>query len=313
MNEMASKDSLKESGFLLARQFAHSEDVQRAREICQGFYRQALKEGLFRSKEECIELGLLDDFARKGEEMILSRKSSQKPSQFSVTSESNIMFGEMEWFFQSQTYKKLVERVSSVAGLDLDMFMAKVIATIPQSLVPDYIAGSIFPMGKHKGGSLSPFIKPEFLKMFFFAHNPWHQDTVDYPESDFRFLTTLISITDRSEGQAPLLVIPESIQVGQVEHPLRYEKKGDKFLFKKNDQAYEFDVTQADMAPGDLIAWHAYSFHQVMPCIGEEPAISIRFNFAPTGSKTGIYDPKNIRPASRSPLSRFTAVEDLGV
>jgi hypothetical protein len=55
--------------------------------------------------------------------------------------------------------------------------------------------------------------------------------------------------------------------------------------------------------PGDLLAWPARTFHKVEPNRSDAPAINLRFNFAPSGARTGVRDPGSIQRVGRSALS----------
>ncbi len=303
-------DTLATQGFKHWKSFAEADDLARAQKQLLEFYNNALKNGLFRSKSECQELGLLKNFSsyeNKGDAP--TSQTKRAASNFSVTSDKNIVLNEMSWFFETKTYRKLVDYIVPFAGPDLDMFMSKIIMTLPLHVLPDYVRETVLPMEKTNVGFLSPFIKPEYLKVFFFAHNPWHQDTVDYPESDFNFYTTLIALTDRSGGQAPLLVIPESSKIGKISHPIVCAHENGEFVYTWKGKEYRWPIMQVNSVAGDLTAWHSYTFHQVMPCESEMPGISLRFNFAPSYRKTGLYDTKNIRVAHRSPLTKMTEAQ----
>tara|TARA_Y100000588_G_C14155036_1_gene882252 strand:+ start:328 stop:1284 length:957 start_codon:yes stop_codon:yes gene_type:complete len=297
-------DSLATCGYKRWSHFFEENDLDKISEQVWNFYNAAASEGIFCSKEEALEIGLIRE--RDGQIINARLEPDYSGPKISLHYEDNIMYHELDWFFQSQTYKKLIDYMVELTGPDLDMCIAKLIITLPVNLFPDYVQELYLPMEGKTRGSLIPFIKEKYRKAFFFAHNPWHQDTIDYPESDNYAYTTLLSLTHRSGEQAPLFFCPESSSLGDVPFPLDHCIEGDTMDYRNDQGRFKLKVERANLEPGDLICWHAYNFHEVQPCFAEEPAVALRYNFAPSFRNNGLYDKRNILPARRSLLSQIT-------
>ena len=299
------KDSLAEHGYIHWPHFCDPSDLEKASKQALDFYQMATSEGIFYDKEEALEIGLIRE--HDGQLIRAWGEPDYSGPEINLRYEDNIMYHEFNWFFNSHTYQRLTEYIAKLTGPDLDMCLARLIITLPVKLFPDYVRGLFLPIESVTRGSLTPLIKKKFRRVFLFAHNPWHQDTVDYPESDNLSYTTLLSLTHRSGEQAPLLFCPESSALGEVPFPIDHRIEGETMFYRNDKNNFKLVVDRANLEPGDLFAWHAYNFHEVRPCFAEDPAMALRFSFAPSFSNNGIRDKRNIREAGRSLLSRFTA------
>ena len=300
------KDTLAVNGYRYWPHFCETGELEKASKQIWDFYRRAILEGIFYDRDEALEIGLIRE--HDGQLIRAWTEPDYLGPKVNLLYEDNIMYHELNWFFNSRTYQTLTEYIAKFIGPDLDMCMARLIITLPVKLFPDYVRGLYLPMESGCGGSLTPLIKEKFRRVFFFAHNRWHQDTIDYPESDNLSYTTLISLTHRSGGQAPLLFCPESSALGEVPFPFDYRIDGETMFYRNDKGNFKLVVDRANLEPGDLFAWHAYNFHEVQPCFAKDPAMALRFNFAPRHCNNGIRDKRNIREAGRSLLSTFTAL-----
>ncbi len=282
------EDPLLVEGVTHVADFLEPEDRDRAISEAMVFYAEARKKGLFFSEEEASERGLFmpDAPVRR------------------VDQQSNLLYSSMAWFLESRSFEKLVQEMSIYAGPDIDMFLARLLITVPLCDIPQYIQKRYFPMDAQVHGSINRFVKDDFLRAFFFIHNPWHQDWVDMPKSDLRFLTTLLPITNRCGEQAPLYILPKSAAVEPQAMPVPHEEDdATTTLLAGALTPRSFEKRRILAGPGDLLAWSARTFHKVEPNRSDEPAINLRFNFSPTGARTGVRDPKSMQQVGRSALA----------
>lgn len=271
------------NSFFHHQQFAEESELQKVHDFVKDFYTDAKKNGLFISQEE-----------------VQKNKSSK------LTSKNSLCYNELNWFFESKTFAKLVGRVKELLGLDLDMFMSRILITVPVCDIPDYIQAEIFPAEGKMHGSLGAYIKDEYSRASFFAYNPWHNDAIDFTDSDCYFISTLFPLTSRLNGQAPLSFIPDSLPLAKATQPFFPEVKNDSFKLKHLGQTYDFKIICPDVKRGDLLMWHAFVVHNVGVNSANEPAFSLRFNFSPSGRKNGIRDIGHLKKISRSWVSQLT-------
>ncbi len=282
------EDPLLVEGVRHIADFLEPEDRDRAIREATAFYADAYAKGLFFTELEAQEHGLLEPDAP-------GRQVERK---------NNLMYSDMGWFLESRSFEKLVRGISVYIGPDIDMFLARLLIAVPLCDIPNYIQRRYFPMEELLHGSINRFVKDEFLRAFFFIHNPWHQDWVDMPRSDLRFITTLLPITNRRGDQAPLYILPKSAAVEPQATPIPHEEDdATTTLMAGPGGPRPFEKRRMLVDPGDLLAWSARTFHKVEPNLSAEPAINLRFNFAPAGARTGVRDPGSIQRVGRSALS----------
>lgn len=274
--------------FFMIPDFAESSEINRALEQIEEFYLESKRRGLFVSAEECSKP--LDS-------------STYVPK---LTSKNGMSYNEMAWFFDSITFKKLTEEVMKLLGFDVDMFMARVLITVPLCDIPDYIKEKILPVEGKLHGSLGNYIKNEFARASFFAYNPWHNDAIDFQASDCYFLNVLFPLTPRNNGRAPLSFVPLSQQFGKIPQPFTPEIQGGNFSIHHLGKEHSFPIETPDVKIGDLMMWHAFVIHNVDLNTSQEPAIGLRFSFNPSYRKNGVRDLGHVRPISRSWVSEMT-------
>ncbi len=197
--------------YFMYPEFGDQSELSKALDQVKSFYQESKKRGLFLSAEEC----------EKGRDASLYGPK--------LTSKNSMSCNELAWFFESKTFKKLTAEVTKLLGPDVDMFMARVLITVPVCDIPDYIKEKILPVEGKLHGSLGAYIKDEFARASFFAYNPWHNDAIDFQESDYYFINTLFPLTSRNNGQAPLSFIPESLKLGKIPQPFVPTIKGKYF------------------------------------------------------------------------------------
>ena len=284
------EDAFVLEGFVHVADFLDPVDLQRATDCANDFYDTALERGLFYTADEAHKMGLLDAIPR-------ARR---------VDRAANLMYSDFAWFLESCSFGRLVRTVGVYAGPDLDMFLPRLLVTVPVAHIPDYIQAFYLPMEGKLHGSLNRFVRDCNLRAFFFIHNPWHQDWVDMPESDLRFLTSLLPLTSRSGVQAPLYVLPTSAAVEPQSLPIphREDTKTTTLLAGPTGER-SFERRRIHAGPGDLITWTARTFHKVEENHSDRPALNLRFNFSPTGARLGLHDHGNLHRVGRSALSRL--------
>lgn len=283
-------DQLLQDGVLHSAGMLEASDLKRALDEVLKFYYSALEQGMFFSEDEARERGLFSEGGGP-------RRRVERAD--------NLMYSDLGWFQSSASFKRLTRVMSAYIGPDLDMFLGRVIVTMPLKDIPAYIRDRFLPIDNRVDGSLNRFIRDPFLRAFFFIHNPWHQDWVDLAESDLRFMTVLLPLTNRRGGQAPLYVLPRSAAVEPQSLPIRLEDTGGEVKLLDGPVGRTFEKRRVEAGPGDLIAWSARTFHMVDVNTADEPAINLRFNFCPRDSRTGLKDISNLVPVSRSVLTRL--------
>lgn len=278
----------KQRSFFKFSEFGDPSDMSRALQQIQEFYQDSKRQGLFVSADEC---------------KLAINGSAYGPR---LTSKNGMSYNELGWLFQSKTFKKLTEEVMKLLGLDVDMFMARVLITVPLCDIPDHIKERILPVEGKMHGSLGTYVKPEFARASFFAYNPWHNDAIDFQESDCYFLNALFPLTLRNQASAPLSFVPWSQELGKIPQPFTPKIFGQKFSVQHQGQVHSFPIETPDVKLGDLLMWHAFVIHNVGLNTSQEPAISLRFNFNPSYRKNGVRDLGHIRPVSRSWITEIT-------
>jgi len=278
--------------FFLNNGFADKVEIEKVLKQVQDFYQESKKEGLFVSKEEFIAMN--------------SPEQKTSHSSPKLTSENNLCYTDISWFFESKTFLKLTEHLTKLLGPDIDMVIARVLITLPVCDIPDYVQEIILPVEGKTSGALGPYIKPEWSKASFFAYNPWHNDAIDFPESDCYFMSALFPLTPRNNGKAPLSFVPHITPLGKIPQPFRPSIKENEISFSVKDKLMSFPIETPDVKLQDVLTWHAYTIHNVGLNTSNEPAFSLRFLFNPSHRKNGLRDKGHIRPISRSWVTQIT-------
>ena len=233
--------------------------------------------------------------------LFLREEDIGKPeiSDVRMTSQTSFFLSELEWFLETRTYRKIVNLVAGIFEESFDLFMERVIITLPRHLIPDSVSDRFFPFEKCEHGNLSEYLVPEARRMSIFAHNPWHNDYIDFPSSDADFVSVLIPLSDRSGQKAPLYVCPESFRLNQRFASDEIEADDQEVSVEFEGKRRRFRKERLSLDVGDIVIWHALNLHAVYPNLDHSPVANIRLNFCKTSSRDGLIDTGYKREAYR--------------
>jgi hypothetical protein len=266
-----------ESTGLSVCQLANNDDLVRAKSIVDREFDSLLASGFFLNEED-------------------------KPDarEVRMTSETSFFLSELAWFLESQTYRTIVDLVAQIFEESFDLFMERVIITLPESLLPGPVSTRFYPFENCEHGNLSEFLVPRARRLSIFAHNPWHNDYIDFPDSDADFVSVLIPLSDRSGQRAPLYGCPESFRLKQRFKSDEIEIDEENVSVEFEGVKHHFKRRRLELKFGEFGIWHALNLHAVYPNLDSSPVVNLRLNFCKTSSKDGLLDSGYKREAYRA-------------
>jgi hypothetical protein len=158
-----------------------------------------------------------------------------------------------------------------------NILLKKIICGLPDNLIPDWCIEIV----KDKPvPNLGAYIKPQYQDITYFRGIDWHQDIIDYPGKDPRFITLYIYLHDVTTLDAPLWVIPKSHLLGATKFPHNIETlDGRRLKYTDDNNSNSLSLLQYPLIgeTGSVYFWHSNVLHGTTQVNGTSPRISLRY------------------------------------
>jgi hypothetical protein len=144
--------------------------------------------------------------------------------------------------------------------------------------------------------NLGAYVHPMYQDITYFRGIDWHQDIIDYPGHDPRFITLYIYLHDVGDDDAPLWVIPKSHLLGATKFPHNIKSLEDRKLIYSDDNknsSLMLDKFPLIGEAGSVYFWHSNILHGTTQVNSKSPRISLRYLIEKRGN-SDIISPINI-------------------
>lgn len=189
--------------------------------------------------------------------------------------ESNFLLG-LDTLFIENNFN-LNQILEEVLGKNFSVLLKKIICGIPDKFIPDWCLQIV----KDKPvPNLGPYIKPQYQDITYFRGIDWHQDIIDYPCGDPRFITLYIYLHDVNEDDAPLRVVPKSHLLGSTKFPHNIQILDEKtLLYSDDNKVNSLSLSQVALTggTGSVYFWSSSVLHGTTQVNGHLPRISLRY------------------------------------
>ncbi len=178
-----------------------------------------------------------------------------------------------------ETTPAIVAALTEVLGDHYEIFNKKVICGVPENWIPDWLMERI---KENPVNNLGAYVRPEFRNVTYFYGIDFHQDIIDWPDSEPDFITLYIYLHKVSENDAPLQLLEGSHALGvdRFPHHLELNTEGDvnwsyasSIIERKTDCAH-LTITGKT---GHVGLWHACTLHGTQPNLSMQPRLSLRY------------------------------------
>jgi hypothetical protein len=174
---------------------------------------------------------------------------------------------------QNPTLNKILAEVLG----KYNILLKKIICGLPDAFIPNWCIQLV----KDKPvPNLGAYIKPQYQDITYFRGIDWHQDIIDYPGRDPRFITLYIYLHDVTEDDAPLWVVPKSHLLGATKFPHNIESLGGQRLKYSDDKSLNSLTLSSQPLIGRIGScyfWHSNVLHGTTQVNGPFPRISLRY------------------------------------
>ena len=211
---------------------------------------------LFRSQEDC-------------EKDPHSRKTNPGRGICNLAEKFDLSFIE-----ENETIKLLL---NNVLGKNYEILLKKFIVSACDSWVPDWLKPEL----KKNFVNLGPYIKKEYRDVTYFRGIDYHQDSIDWPDGDSKWLTMYVYLQDVNKGMSPLNVVKKSHIFGATAHPhyiKDYPNENYLEYGKTKDNSKKFLKEELVDTAGSVFFWTSISLHGTRPVAeNENSRISLRY------------------------------------
>jgi hypothetical protein len=220
-----------------------------------------------------------------------------------ISAEENIMFLDLSMALEQKNINKIICEVNLLLGAPkIKMFLPRLICTLPQIYIPEWVKNKNIAQNA-RYGNLNLYIKKQFRGVFYFSHNPLHQDIIDMPLAKDNFISCLIPLGDRSGPNAPLIFSEThsgknilkppfypDFQISDIKSPIELKNNGG--FEVEREGLYKFFRPKINSC--SCLLWDAFKLHKVFENTSTEPVFNLRYSFSDIDVSYFINDPKNI-------------------
>lgn len=179
---------------------------------------------------------------------------------------------------QIENSPQLTTFLTALLGPGYDIFRRKLVCGVSTAWLPEWIRQRV--EGK-PSNNLAHFIRPEHTDITWFYGIDFHQDLVDWKDSEPDFVTVYVYIDDVARGQAPLFILPRSHLAGEDSFPhhltMTNADAGTWTYKSRIGRECKSNQVILERPKGSVFCWHALTLHGTQPATVLEPRISIRY------------------------------------
>lgn len=204
-----------------------------------------------------------------------------------------------------------------ILGENFTIKLKKIICGLPDHTLPKWVLNQVKNLPVP---NLGAFIKPCFRDITYFRGIDWHQDIIDYPDNDPRFITLYIYLHSVNHNDAPLWVIPKSYLIGATTFPHKIKISGENIIQYSDDNLENtLFLNQEPLIgnTGSVYFWHSSILHGTTEVKSLSPRLSLRY-LIERDSSSNEYLPIDIVTnqcilSGRKTVTRDDLNENLGV
>ena len=121
----------------------------------------------------------------------------------------------------------ILNTLNFILGEDFEIILKKFVVSAPSFWIPGWLKDKI---AVRLGINLGPYIKEEFRDMSYFRGIDYHQDQIDFPNSEPDFVTMYVYLNDTISKSSPLHVIEKSHIYGPTKFPHFLKEVNDDYV-----------------------------------------------------------------------------------
>jgi hypothetical protein len=148
---------------------------------------------------------------------------------------------------------------------------------LPDTCIPNWVIEIV----KDKPvPNLGAYVHRKYQDITYFRGIDWHQDIIDYPQHDPRFITLYVYLHDVGSDDAPLWVIPKSHLLGATKFPHNIKiLESRELIYSDDDQKNSLTLNRFPLIgdAGSVYFWHSNILHGTTQVNSQSPRISLRY------------------------------------
>jgi hypothetical protein len=160
---------------------------------------------------------------------------------------------------------------------DYKIHLKKIVCGLPDTCIPNWVIEIV---KDQPVPNLGAYIDKKYQDITYFRGIDWHQDIIDYPQHDPRFITLYIYLHDVGSNDAPLWVIPKSHLLGATKFPHNIKAlQGRELIYTDDEQKNSLTLNKFPLIgeAGSVYFWHSNTLHGTTQVNSLSPRISLRY------------------------------------
>ena len=171
----------------------------------------------------------------------------------------------------------ILNNLNFILGEDFEIILKKFVVSAPSFWLPGWLKDKITVT---LGTNLGPYIKEEFRDMSYFRGIDYHQDQIDFPNSEPDFVTMYVYLNDTISKSSPLHVIEKSHIYGPTKFPHFLKEVNDDYVIygldKNNSKKLKKKMLMGNA--GTAYIWSCLTLHGTQPQVDKDIfRISLRY------------------------------------
>ncbi len=173
--------------------------------------------------------------------------------------------------------------LSKILGEDYEYLHHKVVCSVPNDWVPDWLSKKIEGI---PAKNLGPYVRPEYRDITYFQGIDYHQDIIDRPGRESDFITLYIYLHNVGNSDSPIYVLEGSHKLGATEFPHNLIENKDKtWDYSYNGMTKNCKNIKLTAPVGSCFYWHCSTLHGTQPNAGDNERISLRLMYSKSSNK----------------------------
>ena len=167
--------------------------------------------------------------------------------------------------------------LNSILGKDFEIILKKFVVAAPSYWIPSWLKNKI---GLSLVANLGPYIKEEFRDVTYFRGIDYHQDQIDFPNSEPDFITMYVYLNDTTSNMSPLHVVEKSHIYGPTKFPHFLSQVDNDYVIYGSDKSNFKKLKKKKLIgnAGTAYIWSCLTLHGTQPQVDKDSfRISLRY------------------------------------
>ena len=164
-----------------------------------------------------------------------------------------------------------------ILGKNFEIILKKFVVAAPSHWIPDWLKEKV---DLSLVANLGPYIKEKFRDVTYFRGIDYHQDQIDFPNSEPDFVTMYVYLNDTTSNMSPLHVVEKSHIYGPTKFPHFLGQVNDDYVIYGPDKD-NFKKLRKKMLIGNTgtaYIWSCLTLHGTQPQVNKDHfRISLRY------------------------------------